>query len=65
MNEPILLSRKDAAQLISLSVRTLDYLVSSGELKPLRVGKKLLFRRAALEAFARRDHQIQKAGAGA
>ena len=55
--EKILLDRKTTASVLGgISLRTLDGLVASGELKPTRVGRRVLFRRADLERFARRDH---------
>lgn len=40
--EPDLISRAEAATLLGVSLRTVDRLVKSGELKPLRVGKKTI-----------------------
>jgi excisionase family DNA binding protein len=54
--ERILLDKKATAALLSISLRSVDYLVAAGRLRPIRIGKRVLFRRSALEAFAQRDH---------
>lgn len=52
----VLLSKKEVAWLLSLSVRSVDYLIVRGELAVRRVGKRVLIHRTELERFARRDH---------
>jgi excisionase family DNA binding protein len=62
-NEKILVGRRDAAELLSVSSRTIDYLVSSKALRPRRIGARVLFLRSELETFARRhnsDTEIKK-----
>jgi excisionase family DNA binding protein len=54
--EPILFSRKQAASLLSISLRGLDYLLSQGKLRARRVGKRVLIPRQEIERFARSDH---------
>jgi excisionase family DNA binding protein len=54
--EKLLYSRKDAAQALSISIRSLDYLISNGQLPTRRIGKKVLVPAAALRQFARGDH---------
>jgi excisionase family DNA binding protein len=56
MNEPILVSKREAAKALSISIRTLDYLIASKQLAARRIGKRVLVPRRALESFARRDH---------
>jgi excisionase family DNA binding protein len=53
--QKILYSRKEAAQLLSLSVSTLDMLVSRGTLPSRRIGAKRLIPHAALVAFAQKN----------
>jgi len=55
----LLLDKKSAAAALSLSVRTLENLVCSKRLAARHVGRRCLIPRAALEAFARRDHPTQ------
>ena len=54
--EKLLLNRKDAASLLSVSVQSLDKLVHCGELRCVRVGKRLLIPAAVLQEFARQKH---------
>ena len=51
--EPILVSRKDAATLLGLSLRTVDNLLTRGQLAARKVGRRTLILRSALERFAR------------
>jgi excisionase family DNA binding protein len=59
MNEPILVSKKEAARALSVSIRTVDNLIASKELAVRRVGRRCLIPRRSLEEFARRDHPTQ------
>ena len=52
----LLLTKREAAGTLSVSVRTIDNLISAGALQPRRIGKRVLFARRTLEEFARRDH---------
>lgn len=52
----ILLSKKEAALLLSISPRKLDYLIANQELIVRRIGKRVLVPRTALVAFAKGDH---------
>ncbi len=54
--EALLIARPEAARLLGVCLRTLDYLIERGELPVRRVGRRVLIPRAALEQFARRDH---------
>jgi excisionase family DNA binding protein len=56
MSETILISKRDAAKALSISLRTLDNLISAKEITVRRVGRRCLIPRKALEEFARRDH---------
>jgi excisionase family DNA binding protein len=56
MTEAILLSRRQAAELLGLSLRSIDYLSASGRLATLKIGKRRLFRREVIERFARTNH---------
>jgi excisionase family DNA binding protein len=53
---PLLLSRKSAAALLSVSVRTIDNLLARRELVSRTVGRRRLIPRKSLEEFARHDH---------
>lgn len=57
MAEPrILLSKKEAASMLSISVRALDYLIQRREIKIRRIGRRVLVPRKEMEQFSRRDH---------
>ncbi len=58
MAEPILVSKREAAKALSISPRTLDYLIASKEISVRRIGRRCLIPRRALEEFARRDHRV-------
>jgi hypothetical protein len=49
--EPLTLTRRQAAQLLGISVVSLDRLTKAGRLHPCRVLKKLLFLREDLIAL--------------
>ena len=51
--DPILLTRNEAAAALGLSIRTIDYLVTSGKLPSRRLGKRRLIPRAAIQAIAK------------
>ncbi len=59
-NTKLLFSKKAAAEMLDLSVRTLDYLLASGELEYRKIGRKVLIPSLALTRFAASDHTINK-----
>ena len=54
--DKLLVSREEAAQLLSISQRGLDYLVSSKRLPTRRIGGRVLIPVADLRKYARCDH---------
>jgi excisionase family DNA binding protein len=54
--EKILLTRKEAAHALSISVWTLDRYIALKELPARRFGRKVLVHVNDVERFARRDH---------
>ncbi len=54
--EKLLYSRREASEALSLSVRSIDYLVTTGRLPARRVGSKILIPAGAVRRFAREDH---------
>ncbi len=54
--ERILYDRKAAALQLSISVRSLDYLIAGKRIGTRRIGKKVLIPRSELTRFARSDH---------
>jgi excisionase family DNA binding protein len=51
----ILYSRKEAAGMLSISVSTLDSLISFGKLRATRKGRRVLVHRNELERWAKQD----------
>jgi excisionase family DNA binding protein len=54
--DKILVSRDEAAQLLSISQRGLDYLVASKRLPTRRIGGRVLIPVSELRKYARCDH---------
>lgn len=52
----LLYSRAEAARQLSISVRSLDYLLASKTFDTRRIGKKVLITHASLIRFSRGDH---------
>lgn len=53
---PLLVSKRDAAALLGVCVRSVDNYIAAKELPCRRLGKRVLIPYNALVAFARRDH---------
>jgi excisionase family DNA binding protein len=49
-----LYARADAARLLAISLRKLDYLIQQNALKAIKVGKRTLIPHGELKKFARR-----------
>lgn len=59
IQQKLLFAKKEAAALLSISIRKLEYLIASGELQTRRIGKRVLVPKGALTTFARTDHCAQ------
>jgi excisionase family DNA binding protein len=55
--DQVLLTYGEAANLLAVSERTLATLVRTGQIKAVRFGRAVRFRREELEKFARRNEQ--------
>ena len=53
----LLLDRRSAAQYLSISQRSLDYLLSHGELHIRRIGARVLIPLSELRRYAELDHK--------
>jgi hypothetical protein len=53
---PLLHSRKSAAFQLSVSIRSLDYLISTKKLATTRLGKKIMIAHAELVKFVKGNH---------
>lgn len=56
MESRLLYDRKEAARQLSISVRSLDYLIAGGQMETRRIGKKVLIPHVALSRFAQANH---------
>ncbi len=54
--ENLLLSKKETARILSLSVRTVEYIIARKDLEAIRVGRRVLVSAKSLKAFARKNH---------
>lgn len=54
--EKILVSRREAAQMLSISVRGIDYLVANKRLPCRKIGSRVLIPVVDLRKYARGDH---------
>jgi hypothetical protein len=62
--EKLLYSRQNAAEALSLSIRSIDYLISTQRLPMRRVGGKVMIPASAVQRFAREDHPERVRGDG-
>jgi excisionase family DNA binding protein len=62
MDNKLLYSKKESAQLLSLSLRSVDSLIKQKDLEACRVGRRVLVTRKSLEEFAQKgDRDEDKA----
>lgn len=52
----LLVGRRDAARMLSISERSLDYLLAHQQLHAKRIGSRVLIAVTELERYARGDH---------
>jgi excisionase family DNA binding protein len=65
MQEMLAFSRREAADALRVSLRTVDYLLASGKLRGRRIGRRVVIPRAEVEKLLRQDTPIvQGSGAG-
>lgn len=58
-NVKLLYTKKETAEMLSVSLRFVDTLIARKELKPRRVGKRVLLEHRELERFSRADHLLK------
>lgn len=61
----LLVSKRDAASALNISIRTLENFIRRKELIARKIGRRTLIPLTSLEAFARRDHASPLNGNGA
>jgi excisionase family DNA binding protein len=59
----ILYSKSASAQLLDISIRTLENLITAGEIPILRIGRRVVISRRALDKFADCNHVTSRGGA--
>jgi hypothetical protein len=64
LDAKLLVGRKEAAARLSLSVRSVDYLMANRQLKFKRIGGRVLIAVPELERFAQIDHPERIASLG-
>ena len=52
----LLYSREEAAQILGISLRSVDYAIANEQLTPIRKGDRVLIHVDELERFARQNH---------
>lgn len=60
----LLITKRDAAAALSVSVRTIENFIRRKELVARKIGRRTLIPLASLESFARRDHLSPRATQG-
>lgn len=58
----LLVSREEAAAMLSISVRGVDYLIAGNRLTTRRIGARVLIPMEEVRTFARTDHPERMAG---
>jgi excisionase family DNA binding protein len=59
--EAMALSKSEAAQVLGVSLRTIDRLIAMKQLPVRRLGRRVLIPRTVLQDLLRRDHPTQAA----
>lgn len=50
-SDKVLLSKRETAQVLSLSLRTIDGLIAKGDIAAIRIGKRVLVPRPEIDRF--------------
>jgi excisionase family DNA binding protein len=61
VTEAMALSKSEAAQMLGVSLRTVDRLIALKQLPVRRLGRRVLIPRSVLQNLLRRDHPTQAA----
>ena len=57
--DTLLLSKQEAARLLGLSIRSLEHLISHGEMPVRRIGRRVLIARSTVESFAKAQNSSE------
>lgn len=58
----LLVSRKVASEMLTISIRKVDYMIADGRLLTRRIDNRVLIPLEEIRKFARSDHPRRKAG---
>ena len=58
LTDSLALSRREAADALCISLRTLDYLLAQGKLHGRRIGRRIVIPRVELERLLRHDTPV-------
>jgi hypothetical protein len=58
----LLVSRKAAAEMLTISIRKVDYMIADGRMPTRRIDNRVLIPIEEIHKFARTDHRRRKAG---
>jgi hypothetical protein len=58
----LLLSRKEASEMLSISIRGVDYMIADGRLPTRRIANRVLIPTEEIRKFAQSDHPKRLAG---
>lgn len=58
LTDSIAFSRREAADALRVSLRTIDYLLAQGKLRGRRIGRRLIIPRAEIEKLLRQDTPV-------
>jgi hypothetical protein len=61
-DDKLLVGRVEAAEMLSISARALDYLVANKQLTTRRIGARVLIPTSELRKFSRTDHPERLTG---
>jgi excisionase family DNA binding protein len=56
--EKLLLTRQEVSDILGISLRTVDSILSARQLPSRRIGRRVFVERRVLEKFVTRDHSI-------
>jgi len=62
MDARLLVSRKAAAEMLTISIRKVDYMIADGRMLTRRIDNRVLIPIEEIRKFAESDHQKRKAG---
>lgn len=62
MDARLLVSRKAAAEMLTISIRKVDYMIADGRMLTRRIDNRVLIPIDEIRKFARSDHPKRKAG---